>query len=77
MEYFIRTAESDTFRTAAERLGISQPTLSSQLATLEQRLQVSLFERTRIGVMLSPAGREFLPNCRMVLTGFLMVIETS
>jgi len=67
LEYFVSIAESKTFRRAAERLGVSQPTLSSQIYILEQCLKVTLLERSRTGAVLTPAGRDLLINARQVL----------
>jgi len=67
LEYFVCIAELKTFRGAAERLGVSQPTLSSQMYVLEQCLDVILLERSRKGAVLTPAGRDLLVNARDVL----------
>jgi len=67
LEYFVAIAESKTFRRAAEHIGVSQPTLTSQMYILEKSLQVSLFERSRTGAVLTPVGRDLLNNARQVL----------
>jgi LysR family hydrogen peroxide-inducible transcriptional activator len=67
LEYFVAVAEALSFRRAAERLGVSQPTLTGQIAALEGALDVVLLERSRAGTMLSPAGRELLGSAQAVL----------
>ncbi|NIB41440.1 hydrogen peroxide-inducible genes activator [Pseudomaricurvus alkylphenolicus] len=67
LKYFVCVAEFGTFRGAAERLGISQPTLTAQIYSLEKALQLTLLERSRSGTELTPAGRELLPNARQVM----------
>lgn len=67
LEYFVCLAETGTFRGAAERLGISQPTLSGQIYNLEKTLELSLMERGRSGATLTPAGRALLGNARQVI----------
>ena len=67
LQYFITAAETRNFHRAAARLRVSQPTLTSQIATLERALDVSLFERSRAGSSLTPAGRELLPGARRVV----------
>jgi LysR family transcriptional activator of nhaA len=42
---------------AAERLGVTQPTVSEQIHQLERALEVPLFERTRSGIRLTGEGR--------------------
>ncbi|MDC1437092.1 hydrogen peroxide-inducible genes activator [Gammaproteobacteria bacterium] len=77
LEYFVNIAMSSNFRKAAQKLNISQPTLTSQIATLEDALGVKLFERSRAGTLLSPAGRELLPVVRQLLEQFQQVIDLA
>ena len=60
-------AEHGSFRRAAERLEVTQPTLTAQVGALEKALNTQLFERSRAGTLPSSAGRELLPNARRVL----------
>jgi LysR family hydrogen peroxide-inducible transcriptional activator len=65
--YFAAVAETLSFRQAAVRLQVSQPTLTHQILALEEALGLELFERSRAGTNLTPAGRELLPNARRAL----------
>jgi LysR family transcriptional regulator, hydrogen peroxide-inducible genes activator len=69
LEYFVALAEAGSFRAAAERCGISQPSLSVQLAELERRLGQTLVERHRSGVILTAAGREAHERATAILDG--------
>jgi len=62
-------AVADTlhFRRAAERLNLSQPALSAQVAQMEEQLGVLLLERTRRRVLLTPVGREVAQRARAIL----------
>lgn len=61
---FLAVAEEQHFGRAAARLGMSQPPLTEQIKVLEQSLKLRLFERSRQGTRLSPAGAAILPAIR-------------
>jgi DNA-binding transcriptional LysR family regulator len=61
LRYFLAVAETHHFTQAADRLGVSQPTLSKQIHTLEATLGAPLFERVRGDVTLTVAGETLLP----------------
>lgn len=66
IRYFQAIAEAGSFRRAADRLGVKQPTLTVQIAALEEALATTLFERQRSGVVMTPAARELLPRARRI-----------
>ncbi|MBK1822287.1 LysR substrate-binding domain-containing protein [Burkholderia orbicola] len=61
---FLAVAEEQHFGRAAARLSMSQPPLTEQIKVLEQSLKLRLFERSRQGTSLSPAGAAILPAVR-------------
>ncbi|MBK7950630.1 MAG: hydrogen peroxide-inducible genes activator [Deltaproteobacteria bacterium] len=67
LECFVAVAELSSYRRAAERLRLSQPTLTSHVLGLESLLGVRLFERSRAGTLVTPIGRDLLPAARAVL----------
>jgi LysR family hydrogen peroxide-inducible transcriptional activator len=67
LQYAVAVAESLSFRKAAERCGVSQPSLSAQLAQMEEALGVRLFERDRRRVLVTGAGREIIERARLIL----------
>lgn len=57
---FLATAETTSLSAAARKLGLTQPTLSRQVAALEDSLSLMLFERVGRGLQLTESGRELL-----------------
>lgn len=64
---FAEVAELGHFTRAAERLHLTQPSLSRQIATLEAELSVELFHRARGNIALTAAGERLLPLARRML----------
>jgi LysR family transcriptional regulator, low CO2-responsive transcriptional regulator len=60
LKAFHAVAVAGSFTRAAAAIGLSQPTLSSQVALLEATHAVSLFDRRRRGVTLTPTGKRLL-----------------
>jgi LysR family transcriptional regulator, hydrogen peroxide-inducible genes activator len=67
LQYAVAVAETKSFRRAAERAHVSQPSLSAQIAELETAIGVRLFERDRRGVLVTPAGEELIARATRVL----------
>lgn len=77
LRYFTTAAKLSSLRKAAEELGITQPSLTSQIQLLEQNLDTTLLERARTGVNLTPEGRELLPYIERVLAAELLLQEAA
>ena len=67
LRYFVAVSETRHFTQAADLLGVSQPTLSKQIHTLEATLGAPLFERIRGAVALTAAGETLLPLARRMV----------
>ncbi|WP_242345493.1 LysR substrate-binding domain-containing protein [Anaeromyxobacter terrae] len=67
LQYALAVAETLSFRRAAERCRVAQPSLSTQIAQLESALGVRLFERDRRRVLVTAAGETLLARMRRVL----------
>ncbi|QDG78605.1 LysR family transcriptional regulator [Labrenzia sp. PHM005] len=61
---FLVTAEEGSLSAAARALGLTQPTLSRQVAALEESLGVTLFERVAKSLILTEAGVELAEHVR-------------
>ncbi|MEG3084412.1 hydrogen peroxide-inducible genes activator [Sphingomonas sp. PB2P12] len=66
LSYFVALAETGSFTRAAERMGISQPSLSQQIRGLELVIGAPLFERSG-PALLTPLGREALHRAKRIL----------
>jgi LysR family cyn operon transcriptional activator len=67
LRYFLAVAETSNFTRAAERLKVSQPSISQQIKDLEQALGATLFDRLGKTVRLTQAGAAFRANAEVVL----------
>jgi len=67
LQYAVAVADALSFRRAAERCNVSQPSLSAQLAQLEEALGLRLFERDRRRVLATVAGHELVERARLML----------
>src|ERR1700712_2377211 len=56
---FLTVVTAGNFITAAERLHVSQSTVSTRIHTLEEQLGCTLFVRNKAGTTLTSAGRQF------------------
>ena len=67
LRYIIEIAQSGSISLAAQRLFITQPSLSKSVADLEKEMGITIFYRGSRGVMLSPDGVKFLAYARQVV----------
>jgi len=67
LKYVIAVAETRNISKAAEKVFISQPSLTAAIHQLEEEMGVKIFSRTNKGVEVSKAGEEFLAYARQVI----------
>lgn len=67
LHYFVEVAGTLNISRAAERLGISQPSLSLAVKRLEDTLGAELLVRSKSGVNLTRAGQKFVAQARLLL----------
>ncbi len=67
LKYIITVAETGTITEAANKLYISQPSLTNAIHELEKEMNITIFNRTNKGITLSRDGDDFLGYARQVL----------
>ena len=68
LEYAVTVQRLGSFSLAADVLGVSQPSLSAQIASVEADLCIRLFDRSRGGVRLTAKGAEFVQRAQRILS---------
>lgn len=76
LQIFLAAAETENFSEAARRLNISQPAISMQIRSLEEKLKVPLFTRTGRQVALTEPGRVLIPMARNIIDHTIHLEET-
>ena len=67
LRIFLSVAQSSTLTRASKQLDLAQPSLSKQLALLEESVGARLFDRAHNGMVLTDAGRVLLRHAQRVL----------
>ena len=77
LKYFVAVADHGSFNAAAERLGVTPSTLTRSVNTLEDDLGLTLFERSRRGVALTPGAASVLAETRRMLASLEAVTQAA
>jgi DNA-binding transcriptional LysR family regulator len=73
MKYVVAVANNGSFREAAKKLFITQPSLSNGIRELEEEIGVTLFTRTNKGALITEEGRIFLEHAEKILTQMALI----
>lgn len=76
LRYAIAAADHGSFHRAARSLDLEESTLSRNVLRLERVIGVSLFIRSRFGVTMTAAGRQFMPQARHLVATADRLVET-
>ena len=77
LQYFIAVCEELSFTGAAEKLGISQPPLSTQIKNLEETLQITLFLRNSHKIVLTKEGEILKSKVTKLLNGLCTIVKST
>ncbi|MEP0522147.1 MAG: LysR family transcriptional regulator [Hyphomicrobiales bacterium] len=72
---FLAIAKHGNLTVAADKIGLTQPSLTKRLTNLEHELKCKLFTRHRRGMSLTPAGKSFLRRAQRVEQELLQANE--
>ncbi len=75
LKYVIGIADAGSLNRAAEKLYVSQPSLTSTIHDLENELGITIFNRTGRGVTLTNDGTEFLASARQLYHNYQNLME--
>ena len=75
IRYVLGISEAGSFNRAAEKLYVSQPSLTSSVHDLEYELGFSIFNRTARGVTLTKRGEEFIGEAGTLYAGFEALLD--
>lgn len=67
LRYIVSVVENGTITEAAKKLYISQPSLSNAIKDIEEEVGITIFIRSRSGIVVTPEGMEFVGYARQVL----------
>ena len=67
LKFIVAVAKEKNFRRAADKCFVSQPALSLAIKKLEEELKISLFERNRTEVKITPIGEKIINQAIVVL----------
>ena len=77
IETFLDLCETRSFHRTAERLGVTQSTVSARIRALERALGRRLFERSRSGTGLTTEGLRFEPHARSLRHGWTEALAAT
>lgn len=67
LKYFVVIAETGSINQAAQKLFVAQPSLTKSIKMMEDELGVTLFERKKSGMILTPSGEKVYKEARIML----------
>lgn len=77
IRYFVSVAENMSFTQAAKKLYISQPSISKQVAALEEELGIKLFRRTGKAPQLTSAGELLYHDFKLLMNNLELLIQRA
>ncbi len=67
MQYVVSVAKNGSFSKAADECAADQSTVSQQIKTFEDRMNVTIFDRSTLPISVTEAGREIVDQCEKII----------
>ena len=67
MQYVVSVAKNGSFSKAADECAADQSTVSQQIKTFEDRMNVTIFDRSTLPISVTEAGREIVEQCEKII----------
>ena len=77
IETFLDLCQTKSFNQTAERLGVTQSTVSGRIKSLERVVGVRLFQRSRSGTALTTQGLRFEPHARSLRHDWVTALNAT
>lgn len=75
LSYIVAVDKYRHFATAAQKIYITQPTLSMQIQKLEDELGVLIFDRSKTPVVTTSIGSEIINQAKIILSGSKHILD--
>lgn len=77
LNYLLVTAKSPSISAAAERLFLSQTTLSAAIRSVEAETGITIFHRSRNGIQITEQGQKFLELAEEISRCYSQILDLS
>jgi LysR family hydrogen peroxide-inducible transcriptional activator len=67
MQYVVSVAKNGSFSKAADECAADQSTVSQQIKTFEDRMNVTIFDRSTLPISVTEPGKEIVEQCERII----------
>jgi LysR family hydrogen peroxide-inducible transcriptional activator len=67
MQYVVSVAKNGSFSKAADECAADQSTVSQQIKTFEDRMNVTIFDRSTLPISVTESGKEIVEQCEKII----------
>jgi LysR family hydrogen peroxide-inducible transcriptional activator len=68
MQYVVSVAKNGSFSKAADECAADQSTVSQQIKTFEDRINVTIFDRSTLPISVTESGKDIVSQCEKIIT---------